>query len=704
VSCSFVYCLSASFFWVGSDPVGTMEPDRGGVTADIDRDRDRERDRDYIQFFVDLGIEDDHKDVFLAGLLRNYHIAAAKLDKHLAGYSAAVHAAVSRLAPATGAHDAPEHLWIRVHDRLGFFHDEDRHAQRVVNVGMAFAYRHLEMNALAATNAQVLVDLGNTGDDPEALVNVVKVPPPTGDFVAPGGLVIGNPGKDHADGGGPLPGGGASRNGAGASASAASSGAKGASRTVVIGGDGGGASTAGGGDVNADEVMVPSATTLAGVLTASGTTATTGATPAAYVGHEGANLEHPGVVRIAAATLLRDTQPHVTPIGTALAAVKGVLTSVADREDIDDAVRQLMTDSLLFFARNHSTRRKVASSARGHMETSAASWAGLGDILDRWWAMWEAPPGVRVMAPDGTTAAIRNSGRSSRKSRWCYSVDMTGVNGVLQSIARRHTRYFKKANLPSVESVERIVEKDALPLTRCVAVMLLMGMMDAEYVRALIQLGSTGRGEHSKNAHISSATCQAFLSSGLATALPPIAPTPSPSAALVDEDDAEIPPDVDSFFAGNDDPSDELYAEVARAGERHAAVVAKDNRAVRKDKRQRPARRRALALAASSTTSLTTGRPPLPSPARRTDVDIPLTNPPPPTDAPSSVLSPPAKRPRLGEPQDGSVLHVVSWELPPSPEHNPSPPRQAGATDVNSSAADSLPSLSLVGGDPPPAR
>jgi len=119
---------------------------------------DREREHDYIQLFVELEIDDKHKDVFLAGLLRNYHAAAAKLDEHLACYSAAVHAAESRFAHAASVDDAPDQLRIRVHDQLLSFQDADRHAQRVVNVGVAFAYRHLELNAMAAANAQVLLD------------------------------------------------------------------------------------------------------------------------------------------------------------------------------------------------------------------------------------------------------------------------------------------------------------------------------------------------------------------------------------------------------------------------------------------------------------------------------------------------------------------------------------------------------------------
>jgi len=688
-----------------------MEPRQAGATADDDRTRDRE----YIQFFIDLGIEDEQKGSFLAGLLRNYHVAAAKLDKHLVGYSAAVHAAVSRLAPAASAHEAPEHLWIRVHDRLGFFHDEDRHAQRVVNVGMAFAYRHLEMNAIVAANAQVLLDV-TKDKTPDAIVEVDHAPAARGAFVAPGGLIIGtpaSPGLDvgrQSDGGAQSLGCGGSVGGSGAAVDSGAAfnlvktaaatpigdkaggnkGAKvmtGTSRTVVIG-DGGGTMNG----VAVDHAAVDKAPGQAdkdGSTSLGGSMVATMSSLASELGGGGAG--EPAVVRIAAVDLLRSTQPHITPSGRPLAAVKGVLASIADREDIDDAVRELMTDSLLFFARNHSFRRRDAvPSSRRHTETRAETWTGLGEILDSWWARWEAPPGVRLMAPPGTTGAVRNSGRPARQSRWCYAVDMKGVNEVLQGIARGHSRYFKKSELPDVVSVERIVEKDSLPLTRCVAVMLLMGMMDAEYVGALTQLGSTGRGEHSKNAHISSATCQAFLSSGL-TAARAVAPSPVPSAVVgreAHEEDAPPPPDVESFFAADIEPADKLYEDVARAGAQHAAVVAKDNRAVRKQKRHRPPGTAPMAERGSASSS--GRRPPIQPRARQEAADEYA-----PSDEPLLPHTPtPTKRTRLSDAQDGSIFSGSSWELPSSPEHPSSPPLLLTATDV--SAADGC-------APPPPA-
>jgi len=658
-----------------------MEPRQASSTAD----ENRERDKDYIQFFLDLGIEDDHKDVFLAGLLRNYHAAAAKLDKHLTGYSAAVHAAVSRLAPATSAHDAPEHLWIRVHDRLGFFHDEDRHAQRVVNVGMAFAYRHLEMNSIASANAQVLHDLSTKAGGVQARVEALDVPHPAAGFVAPGGLVIGNLATPPTDSGGPVAGGDESLKGEASLTGAAdgrwsqteatkgtSDGATKASQRVVIGDVGGAAAPSR--DGNALEVAAGS-NVNSKVASGSGRgrppcagTLSLDGSAAIPFNSGGAGLGELPVKHLSRVNRVHAEQPSIAPTGRPLAAVKQVLASIADRVDIDDAVRELMVDSVLFFARNHSTRNKSTAST-SRMETPTQSWAALGTILERWWAMWEAPPGVKMMAPPGTSAYVRGSGRCPRRSKWCYAITMQEANEALQGIAKQHSRYFKKSELPDVETVERLVEKDSLPLTRCVAVMLLLGMMEPEYVGVLVQLGSTGRGEHSKNAHISAATCNTFLSSGLdggdGVNPSPLAPTsPSPDGA-----DAELgaPNDeVSSFFTADVEPGDQLYADVARAGAEHAAVVAKDNRAVRKKKRQRHAHE-PTTPAASGAAAPSAERPPLPPSSRMGDDDEP-----PPTDVvPSPSPCRQAKAARFSDPQDGSILQGASWGLPSSPEEEP---------------------------------
>lgn len=132
-----------------SDDAGA-ENDKRSAAADI---------REYIQFFRDLGMGDAKKVAFLAGLLRDFRLAASRLDNHLFGFSAAVDWAVSRLRSPTNPSGSAEHLWIRVHDRLGFLRDDDSRAQRLINIGMAFAYHHLEMDSMAVANARLLKDM-----------------------------------------------------------------------------------------------------------------------------------------------------------------------------------------------------------------------------------------------------------------------------------------------------------------------------------------------------------------------------------------------------------------------------------------------------------------------------------------------------------------------------------------------------------------
>lgn len=131
----------------------------GGVNADKENSSGDADIRDGIQFFRDLGMGDAKKVAFFAGLLRDFRKSDARLDSHLVGYKCSVHAAVSRLLSPSNPQASPEHVWIRVHDRLGFFIDNDGHAHRIINVGLAFAYRHLEMDAIAVSNAKMLQDM-----------------------------------------------------------------------------------------------------------------------------------------------------------------------------------------------------------------------------------------------------------------------------------------------------------------------------------------------------------------------------------------------------------------------------------------------------------------------------------------------------------------------------------------------------------------
>ena len=98
-------------------------------------------DEEGMKFFRSLGIGDSTKVALLARVLEAFHEVAMKLDEHLSPTGAILHAAISRMCEGDSAMDAPQHRWIRIVDRIGFFSDDDEHASRVINLGLSFAYR-----------------------------------------------------------------------------------------------------------------------------------------------------------------------------------------------------------------------------------------------------------------------------------------------------------------------------------------------------------------------------------------------------------------------------------------------------------------------------------------------------------------------------------------------------------------------------------
>jgi len=145
----------------------------------------RDEYNEYVEFFDILGITDAVKVAYLSTLLRLFYEAATKLDTHLAPHGACLHSALSRIITSTSPNEPPRHRWIRVVDRLGFFTDKDLHAQRIVNVGLSFAYRKLQLNALTEDNALLLQVYGSER----------RTAPPTGrvhggDEVPAGGVEV----------------------------------------------------------------------------------------------------------------------------------------------------------------------------------------------------------------------------------------------------------------------------------------------------------------------------------------------------------------------------------------------------------------------------------------------------------------------------------------------------------------------------------
>jgi len=166
----------------------------------------REEYNDYTEFFEVLGITDATKVSYLSTLLRHFYEAAVKLDGLLAPHGACLHSAVSRMYSSGNPHEPPRHRWIRVVDRLGVFTEKDAHAQRIVNVGLSFAYRHLELNELTEDNAPLLSrSRAPTGSRADGVVQagdanvpnggvVVYQRPDAGTASGPGG----NPGSSAA--------------------------------------------------------------------------------------------------------------------------------------------------------------------------------------------------------------------------------------------------------------------------------------------------------------------------------------------------------------------------------------------------------------------------------------------------------------------------------------------------------------------------
>ncbi|OSX75192.1 hypothetical protein BU14_0249s0010 [Porphyra umbilicalis] len=110
-------------------------------------------DEENMQFFRSLGIGDSTKVAFLARLLEAFHEVAMKLDEHLAPTGAILHAAISRMCEGDNHMDGPQHRWIRIVDRIGFFSDDDERASRVINLALSFAYRQKELDAAATAIA-----------------------------------------------------------------------------------------------------------------------------------------------------------------------------------------------------------------------------------------------------------------------------------------------------------------------------------------------------------------------------------------------------------------------------------------------------------------------------------------------------------------------------------------------------------------------
>lgn len=318
----------------------------------------------YGQFFEHLGVGDSPQLGKLSSLLHIMYDAVSKLDDHLAPFGATIHCAASRLIVSENPRETPCYRWIRVVDRLGFFSDDDDHAQRVVNIGLSFAYRHLEVNALADANA-VLLPRSKT-ESAAALA-----PPESVDHDDTRQRPADSPALEAPDGPGALPLGGvvisattdrplpSSAQVIPAPESALPNGGRSVAKTT--GGEGPAEPPASKivlsadkdvSDVHGDAKLLGDLPPGGVVVSRRGAMRTVGETDTA--GTADADEAEDGDEAAAEQVLPQNVferQPTVNPPASAVAAVSAVVKALGGTKDAADVLRKLLTDSVLCLAR-----------------------------------------------------------------------------------------------------------------------------------------------------------------------------------------------------------------------------------------------------------------------------------------------------------------------------------------------------------------
>jgi len=479
----------------------------------------------YLQFFKHLGITDEQKTGFLASLLRNVFDASSKLDLHLAPYGATVHSAVSRMLVPDNPRDSPSYRWIRITDRVGFFSDDDAHAVRLVNIGLSYAYRYLEADAISVANTSLLEETqqstrrlaaaaaaadrvpngreengASTNKTPAAGTTLPdgaeKALPPGGAVVSIGGVAVG-----HGDTAGQSPSellSTVARGGASAAAGAVAMLPAGSPNEQLLP-DGGAivsgtsrASTGAAADLLRDSLGDP----LAGLEDE----------------EDGSDAEQGSPSHV-----IHEHQPHVVPSSTAVDAVAAVLRTVGQRTDVDgkDVLRKLLIDSLLCLVRTEEGS-KVASGSAVDVGGSRKDWLAVNHHTRRWWPTWKAPDNHGSMAPpSGTVASVVNRGRAAKSSRWILLLSMEEIKKSVEELSVRSSRFFPKMELPDEEPVPRVHYRKPLRLTLVVASMLLLCTKEERFPSILARLSAAGRAAVPKSSNLSSAARHEFFSSGL---------------------------------------------------------------------------------------------------------------------------------------------------------------------------------------------
>jgi len=487
----------------------------------------------YVQFFQHLGITEQKNMTFLCSLLRNLYDAASKLDLHLAPYGAALHCAVSRMVVSTNPQEAPTHRWIRVVDRLGFFTDANSHSERIVNLGLAFAYRHLEADALAEANALLLrksqpasnqqvaptagalprggAVVSTTTDDPAAAARRVELEPGEMDR-----------GGDDGEQLVPMEGRVISANGLAGEL---------AGRNGSLVGDGreGEGLLPPGGMVVSTTILAPGSSRGAGDARRSGASGSAGAGDDADDADSSSIHEAAGAGAAADVDdteviddgdswtippyALFDEQPTVQPSASAVKVVVSVLRTVMDKPDGKDVLRKLLIDGLLCLARSRLEPPPAGTTRpTGAKAEADAIWR----MCRAWWPHWKAPQDLgSTKPPDGTLAFLLNRKRLAASSRWAILVNMTGTNSALEDLSVKTSRFFKKNELPAVECVQRVSGKAPMKLTVVVACLLLMVTKEEGFGPILTDLAFAGRSDVNKNAPLTTASRHEFYTAGL---------------------------------------------------------------------------------------------------------------------------------------------------------------------------------------------
>lgn len=579
----------------------------------------------YLQFFKHLGITDELKTGFLAPMLRNVFDASSKLDSHLAPYGATVHMAVSRLLVSDNPRNASCYRWIRIVDRVGLFADDDAHAVRLINIGLSYAYRFVEADALAVASAALLgqtrtstvrgpapvipqprAPAGTTSDAP-SVESAPQIPAEEPSIPAGGVVVARNTSQGVGDGmsagavpplGGTLPVGGvvdvnnaAARSLPGGDAVGGDGKSVPGDARAPAGGAGEKPLESGGAVVSGASGATPGkdARTTAGgarekplenggvvVSGASGANPGGDADPSAGGQDDDAD-DAADAEDGAPSYIVYERQPCIVPSTTAVDTVASVLRTVGQRNDATakDVLRKLLIDSLLCLVRSQPGA-KLATGSAVVAGGCRQDWAAVNARTDRWWPRWRAPELLgRMEAPSNTFAGVVNRGQVAKSSRWIVLVNMSGIKESVEKLSVRSSRFFPKMQLPDEEPVLRVHYHKPLRLTSVLASMLLFATKEEQFLGVLASLAADGRAPAPASSSMASGGRHEFFSSGFPASAVAVAPSPGPASARpkpgVSFERAALPPsDKPRYLAGR---IAEMKAALSRVFRRRRSIA-----------------------------------------------------------------------------------------------------------------------------------